>query len=169
MVCGTSGFFSGSNNFDRDFDWYELNVNAQTDILWEVVAEFTATISIIDASAGCPGTVLDSATVPPCVQHAVYWFADQPGTYWLVIGSDGFNDVDSCPAKYTVSVPTPFGCPPGDVNQDQVRDGRDVQGFVDCIVLGSTLGGSCPCADVTGDGVPTLADISPFVSGLLGN
>ena len=51
-----------------------------------------------------------------------------------------------------------------DVNHDGVRNGRDVQAFVDCLLDG---GGNCACADVQTDGVLNMADVAAFVSALL--
>lgn len=53
---------------------------------------------------------------------------------------------------------------PADVNHDGLRDGRDVQGFVDCLV---GVGPSCACADVDGNGVLDMADVATFVTDLL--
>ncbi len=57
---------------------------------------------------------------------------------------------------------------PGDMNTDGFVDGRDIQRFVDCYILGSpaVLPG-CECADMNGDAVLTPADITAFVNKLL--
>ena len=52
---------------------------------------------------------------------------------------------------------------PGDLNGDGLRDGRDVQGFANCV----TSGGACSCADVDQFGGLTTADIAAFVNMLL--
>lgn len=52
----------------------------------------------------------------------------------------------------------------GDVNRDGRLDGRDIGGFVDCI-LGS--GANCRCADVDGSGSTTINDIPLFAAQLL--
>jgi len=53
---------------------------------------------------------------------------------------------------------------PGDIDASTTRNGRDVQGFVDCLLGG---GSNCDCADV--DGVPGLstADIPVFVNTII--
>ena len=51
-----------------------------------------------------------------------------------------------------------------DVNHDGVRDGRDVQGLVDCLFASS---GDCACADLHSDGRLDLQDIALFVNDLL--
>ncbi len=51
-----------------------------------------------------------------------------------------------------------------DINSDGLRNGADVQGFLECLVAS---GSNCGCADL--DGVPgiDLGDVSEFVSMLL--
>jgi hypothetical protein len=51
-----------------------------------------------------------------------------------------------------------------DVNNDGYRDGRDVQGFIDCILAGGT---NCACADLYTDGVLDGNDITAFIGNLL--
>ena len=51
----------------------------------------------------------------------------------------------------------------GDMNHDGMRNGRDVQAFVECM----TVGGSCACADINGVQGPTTDDVPGFVTQLL--
>ena len=52
---------------------------------------------------------------------------------------------------------------PGDMNGDSLKNGKDIQQFVGCIISG----GNCDCADVDfGNGV-SLADVPVFVNSLL--
>ena len=51
----------------------------------------------------------------------------------------------------------------GDMNSDGVKNGADVQAFVDCIIVG----GSCGCADVDAMNGVTFDDTAAFVSELL--
>jgi hypothetical protein len=51
-----------------------------------------------------------------------------------------------------------------DVNNDGLRDGLDVQGFVDCMIAG---GVNCACADLYTDGLLDVNDIDTFVGDLL--
>lgn len=55
------------------------------------------------------------------------------------------------------------GCP-GNTNGDSVKDGRDIQKFVACVLA---TGPGCACADV--DGVPgvSLGDVGVFVADLI--
>jgi hypothetical protein len=57
-------------------------------------------------------------------------------------------------------------CPlSGDMNNDGLRDGRDVQQFLGCVIAG---GVSCECADMNNDGAITPTDVNAFVTALLG-
>ena len=51
-----------------------------------------------------------------------------------------------------------------DLNQDGLRDGRDIQTFMDCILASNV---NCACADVETDGVLDMADVAAFVDDLL--
>ncbi|MBX3397018.1 MAG: hypothetical protein KF841_16810 [Phycisphaerae bacterium] len=52
---------------------------------------------------------------------------------------------------------------PGDMNGDGIKNGNDIQFFVDCFVAG----GDCTCADMNQSGGVTTGDISVFVASLL--
>lgn len=54
----------------------------------------------------------------------------------------------------------------GDMNLDGLRDGADAQIFINCLL--NTSGANCGCADFDGSGTATPADVSLFVSALLG-
>src|SRR5262249_24418839 len=54
---------------------------------------------------------------------------------------------------------------PGDLNHDGLRDGQDVQGFVNCIV--GMSGSNCECAEFDGTGGVSLDDLAQFVAALL--
>src|SRR5262245_24716510 len=58
------------------------------------------------------------------------------------------------------SIATPTCALPGDMDLNALRNGRDVQDFVDCI-LGT--GSNCTCADTSGNGTVGLEDVAGFV------
>jgi hypothetical protein len=59
----------------------------------------------------------------------------------------------------------PLPCPlSGDMNLDNLRNGADVQGFLNCL-LGTP--GNCSCADTDGNGIVNSADVAGFVSALM--
>ncbi len=51
-----------------------------------------------------------------------------------------------------------------DMNNDGLRNGNDIQAFVDCIISG---GSNCACADIETNGVLNMTDATMFVNGLL--
>lgn len=58
----------------------------------------------------------------------------------------------------------------GDLNVNCVRNGRDVQQFVSCLLydpIPGPLNRPCDCADINRDGASDLLDIGPFVSALV--
>lgn len=54
---------------------------------------------------------------------------------------------------------------PGDLNLDGLRDGVDLQGFVNCIL--GVNGSNCSCADLDGNGTVDAADAAAMASLLL--
>jgi len=52
----------------------------------------------------------------------------------------------------------------GDINLDGLRNGADVQGFLNCL-LGA--GGNCSCADTDGNGAVNSADVAALVTALM--
>jgi len=83
-------------------------------------------------------------------------------TYWtlLITGSDDGNGngiPDECEAACEC---------PGDTNDDGLIDGDDIQGFVDCLISGT----SCECTDMDGDGDTAdvdADDLPLFIAALL--
>ncbi|MCA9254564.1 MAG: hypothetical protein KDA33_02955, partial [Phycisphaerales bacterium] len=64
---------------------------------------------------------------------------------------------------------TPDACAtcPGDMDGNNVIDGRDIQAFVTCLLSGGLPWNQCACADVDCSKTVTLADIDAFVALLL--
>ncbi|HWL91951.1 MAG TPA: hypothetical protein VNT79_00305 [Phycisphaerae bacterium] len=167
VICGVAGFYESGGDFAYDSDWYELQVDGPTDVIWEVIAEFPVETQVFNGTGGCPGEFIASTSGGPCDLLTLLPFSDGPQTFWFSVVATGNGDLSSCPGKYTARLPFPFGCAPGDVNVDTFRDGHDVQSFVDCVLTGSTPGGNCACADIDGQNGPGADDIQPFVEILL--
>ena len=120
------------------------------------------------------------AAVPTAslAQYDLGWYTiDGGGTMWSTGGSFELGGTIGQPDAQTPPVMTGgdfelvggfWAVPPcwctSDVNHDGVRDGRDVQAFVDCLLAG---GGNCACADVQTDGVLDMTDVAAFVDALL--
>lgn len=60
-------------------------------------------------------------------------------------------------------VPTPCLCL-GDFNGDTVRNGDDIQSFVDCL---TATGTNCNCADLDANALLDMTDVAVFVNDLL--
>lgn len=58
-------------------------------------------------------------------------------------------------------------CPGGDINNDGLVNGRDIQPFIDCLI--SESGANCQCADLNNSSSVTIDDVAPFVSLLAGS
>jgi hypothetical protein len=55
----------------------------------------------------------------------------------------------------------------GDVDALGTPNGRDIQGFLDCLLYGSTASGNCTCADMDNFDGTRLDDIPAFVNAVL--
>ena len=51
-----------------------------------------------------------------------------------------------------------------DLNNDGLRNGEDIQAFVECLI---GAGSNCACADLDTNSVLNMTDVAAFVSGLL--
>ncbi len=167
-ICGTAGHYPSAAGDLHDQDWFELTVNGPVGIAWNIAGEGAVSGWIFQVDEGCPGILRDSGSTIACQTLPLFWFADGPGTYWLVVSSTGLTDASACPMRYTATLESPFGCTPGDVNQDLMVNGVDLGHFVECLVSGSSPGGNCACADMNFSGGVTMDDVQPFVAALLG-
>ncbi len=144
-ICGTSGVFLEQSEFTGDFDWYEINLDAPTQLTWRVEAEFPVQTGIINGNFGCEGApVLSSAVGDPCEVIEIFEPL-QPGRYWLVVGPFGANDLAFCGARYTVRATSSVSCP-GDGDGDGDIDLDDYAAFRDCVSgpAGGIAGGCQP-------------------------
>jgi len=103
-----------------------------------------------NASAGGSFEVAGTIGQPDASSFA----APMSGGSFAVVG--GFWAVAAAP---TCSLP-------GDLNTDAVRNGADVQDFVNC--LAGVNGANCTCADMSGNGTVGVEDVPAFVAVLLG-
>jgi hypothetical protein len=166
-VCGKSGTYLLPEFYARDTDWYRIVTTEQTSFTWSATAEFPLLIFAIRGP--CPGKVLFWATADPCGTATVITGPQPAGEYYLWIGPSAFTGA-TCGAEYVATLTTDTCAPicttcPGDVSGDGVVDGRDVQGFVDCVLGG---GSNCPCGDFDDSGTVDLDDVNDFVAALLG-
>jgi len=82
-----------------------------------------------------------------------------------IMGNINFENSGMVPVNYVVYRLPDNACDcPGDMNNDGLRNGRDIRAFTLC-VTGGNIG--CTCADFDGNGSANPADVPAFVSTLL--
>jgi hypothetical protein len=122
VVTGRSGTYDGTT---RDTDWYEIVLDAPTDISFCVTAEFMFQIALLDGTAGCAGfTIVDLIyDIPECTEACISATVG-PGTYWLWVGPALFSGIP-CDVDYVMTVhgyepgPCVLECPPGSVIEEE--------------------------------------------------
>jgi hypothetical protein len=100
-ICGTSGTFYFGGNSYRDTDWFEIELQADTNVTWTVCASFEALIFIIDGGSGnCVDyTILGQAINGPYLP-ATLSFDVGPGRYWFWVGPTVFGSGVPCGSEY---------------------------------------------------------------------
>ncbi len=133
-VCGDYW----SNYHTRDTDWYELELTERGFLKWSAVGEAPTRIWMYDGSGGCDGIFLGSIAAEPG-DTASLEFELLAGTYWLVVGTDGWYDMP-CDGggmftnDYTASVACELGAPELTVAPTVVY-GEALEGFTDTEIL----------------------------------
>jgi hypothetical protein len=171
-VCGEGGVHLLGEEFVRDLDWYEVDVDLTAKLTWSVEATFPIQAWIIDGRSGCPGVTLTTAAGEECDEVSISTVVS-PGRYWLVVGAIAQTDTSTCgSARYVgeVSVSPPNG---GDVDGDGDIDLADYAVLVDCLfgpempVLPSPPTTTQQCLqtfDFNVDGDVDLRDVAEFMS-----
>jgi len=89
---------------------------------------------------------------------------DGPGLFnFSVVASSN----ESCTGERAYSITVTSGAN-GDLDASGSIDGRDIQLFVNCVLSGTTAGGTCPPGDFTADNTVDAADVPGFVAALTG-
>lgn len=89
VYCGTA-WADGGN---RDTDWYELILEEPKTITWSVDAEFPVAALIVNGNMGCEGlTIIGQGLSDECGVPAVATATLIPGTYWLFVANQGFEN-----------------------------------------------------------------------------
>jgi len=133
-VCGDYW----SNYHTRDTDWYEFELAERGFIRWSAVGEAPTRIWIYDGSEGCNGIFLGSIAAEPG-DTASLELELLDGTYWLVVGTDGWFDMP-CDGSgmftndYTAIVICDLGTPELTVVPTAVY-GDALEGFSDIEIL----------------------------------
>lgn len=133
-VCGSYW----SNPYLRDTDWYELVLAERSFVRWSAQGEAPTRIWVYDGSGGCDGLYLGSAAAEPGLSASME-FELRAGTYWLVVGTDGWFDMP-CDGSgmfgndYTAGVECEPGTPTISVVPPAVN-GEALEGFTDTDTL----------------------------------
>ncbi|MCA9256431.1 MAG: hypothetical protein KDA33_12375 [Phycisphaerales bacterium] len=153
--CGTTGINFDGENIIVDVDWYQVELTEASDFSYRFESESPAQALFLDATNGCPGFLIDGATVDACSPVNIFLFLN-PGVYWVRIEPIGPSDASACGAAYKL---TPLNAPcEGDFDFD-----RDVD-MLDFALLQTQFGmtGVGLFGDLNSDGVVDIADIHLF-------
>lgn len=158
-----------------DTTWLHTFYNTQ---FWNTAGgDFTASHGM--TNVGGPGVYTWGPT--PNMRIDVQSWLDAPATNfgWLLFGNESANQTakrfdsrnhptPSLRPKLTINFTPPPPCTKGDVNNDGLIDGDDVDGFVSTLLSGGTAQQVC-AGDVQNapDGTVTSADIPNFVQCVL--
>lgn len=99
-----------------------------------------------------------------------FWFDASAGPVDGAVRLGLFRPGETGEVSATMAVPgAVVACQPvGDINQDDLINGGDIQAFVDCAIFGFSPGADCSCADFDASGVIDETDRLIFVFALLG-
>jgi len=139
-VCGDYW----SNPYLRDTDWYELTLAERSFVSWSAVGEAPTRIWFYDGSGGCEGTYLGSAAAEPGLTASLE-FELEAGTYWLVVGTDGWFDMPCEGGMFGNDYIADVECEPGNPTISVVPpavNGQALEGFSDTEVLTVTNSGT---------------------------
>ncbi len=111
-VCGTAQL----NGATRDTDWYEISLNAPTEVVLTFSAEYKAIVGFIAGTNGAPVCALASGVQPFTVVSANQTGEVRtclgPGTWWLFTAPEFNQGNVACGKRYWMRV-TCGGCPIG--------------------------------------------------------
>lgn len=166
-ICGVAGFYETGVNYQPDQDWYEIQIPAAMGWSVQVTAELPLRVEIREFGEGCPGNPIAFNQSPAlCHSQVIGVFSENPGTHWIRVAAYVGNDNSACGKRYSLEIISPYGCIPGDMNQDLSVDGIDIAIFTECLTTG-TSPFLCLCGDMNFDGVVNPDDIPLFVASLI--
>lgn len=77
------------------------------------------------------------------------------------------TNAEDCAGIQAYSVSITGGSVPGDLDGNGNPNGIDIRHFVECVISGSTTGGTCPPGDFNNSGGVDAADVAQFIAALL--
>jgi hypothetical protein len=141
VIHGT-GSFTGTN---RDTDWFQLSLKAQTRVTLQVNAEFAAVFGLIagDFPTGQPDCSQITAINPvnvtdPCTAANIS-ICLEAGTYWFFVGADFNGDPFPCGSDYVAT----FTCGSCSTCAVACPPGSSQEGEADCGLPTDTSNGGC--------------------------
>lgn len=168
-----------TNNAYQWFGTMSVAPTGRIDVIWNDTRDDAANqLSRVYYSFSVDGGVTWSANRPLTPQwNSLLGFPNQNkiGDYYHMISdnlaahlaySATFNGEQDVYYMRITPLPTCGTCA-GDVNGDNLTDGLDVAGFVDCFLRFPRNAPACGCADMNADQLVDEADVSPFVARLL--
>ncbi len=156
VICGHSGVYLLAGETVADFDWYQVDVEAEGVMQINIKAEFRPHVLVALADGGCPAFSLVNAIALECDDLNVELFV-LPASYWVIVLPFGATDSAVCGASYVLEINGPtLPCLP-DLNGDGVVNGADL-GLLLSAWGNCTIGFPCP-ADLDGDGLVGGADL----------
>jgi hypothetical protein len=160
-ICGTSGTFYYNGLGYRDTDWFEIELDAATNITWAVCAEFEVLIIVLDGGSGdCSDYAILGYDIGAPYVGASLSFDVDPGLYWLWVAPTTFGGGVPCGSEY---VGTLIVCP-GDVDRDCDTDLTDLAILL--TAYGSVPGDPNwnPACDLDADNDVDLSDLAFVLS-----
>ncbi len=110
-ICGTYGTYGFQGQSFRDTDWYEFTCETTKTVNFCVCGSQATQIAILDAGQGCGNITLVCGSVFGDPGQQVCCTAVlPPGTYWLFVGTDGFDGIP-CGSPYVLTLDG-LSCPP---------------------------------------------------------
>lgn len=169
--------------FDTDATITQLTLDRQHQLAVIDQGQMTTSTITLDGPSGPESVSWFAETITRSTEGATNAdggseFLLPPGRYTLTIASQtdsaaasggGVNGGSSQARAICTLQLRPYcqNCP-GNMNADGRVDGRDIQGWVDCLLAGGVgAGGACPCGNMNADQALTLDDLSAFVDILL--
>ncbi|MCG8408183.1 MAG: hypothetical protein MI923_23535 [Phycisphaerales bacterium] len=194
-ICGTAGTIGIDQNDvnpnvelvgqQRDNDYYELVVVERKRVTWEVLkADFLVDFAVFRQDGFDPCNLPDAVfetTLTDC-ENGILSTDICPGRYYFVVRALADDNLKPpCGAEYMMSLACGPAAPPnccrGDMNNDGVVNGADIQPWIQSYLFPNPVGtldvlGGCGSldfcrTDADGDGFLTIADVGAFVNALL--
>ena len=110
-ICGQYGKYCSDDvfcfNIYRDTDWYQFVLAQQSKVHVCVRGEIPTQLDVVDASAGCPGTIVaGSLGFPLGCETFCEDLTLAAGTYWIFVAPQQDPSFPPCGSRYVLSAAT---------------------------------------------------------------